>query len=75
MFDSYTGLPLQSLGPLADPPALLVGLVLLVAIFVVGRIVMAIAFRVVLIAIGVVIGLWVLGLLGFQFGVLTAVLA
>jgi hypothetical protein len=61
---------LQSLGPLAEPPALLIGLVLLAAILIVGRIVMAIAWRLLLIAIGVVVGLWVLSLLGFQTGIL-----
>jgi len=70
MVQSYADLTLQSLGPLADPPMLLVGLVLLAAILIVGRIVMAIAWRLLLVAIGVVVGLWVLGLLGFQFGIL-----
>ena len=70
MVQSYADLTLQSLGPLADPPMLLVCLVLLAAILIVGRIVMAIAWRLLLVAIGVVVGLWVLGLLGFQFGIL-----
>lgn len=60
----------QSFGPLADPPALLVGLAILFAILLVGRVLMAIAWRLVILAIGVVIGLWVVGMLGFQFGIL-----
>lgn len=61
---------LQSLGPLAEPPTILIGLVLLAAILIVGRVVMAIAWRLVLIAIAAVLVLWSLGLLGFQTGIL-----
>lgn len=64
---------LQSLGPLAEPPGLLVGLVLLAAILIVGRIFMAIAWRLLLIAIAVVVALWVLSMLGFQTGILSQV--
>lgn len=64
---------LQSLGPLAEPPGLLVGLVLLAAILIVGRIFMAIAWRVLLIAIAAVVVLWVLSMLGFQTGILSQV--
>lgn len=61
---------LQSLGPLAEPPALLVGLALLAAILLVGRVLMAIAWRLVLLALAAVVVLWVLGMLGFQTGLL-----
>jgi hypothetical protein len=60
---------LQGLGPLADPPALLVGLVIIALIVVVGRVVMAIAWRLLVIAIIVLTTLWILGILGFNFGV------
>jgi len=74
MFESvgHTALPavLQSLGPLAEPPALLVGLLVLAAILIVGRIVMAIAWRLVIIAVIAVAVLWILGILGFQTGLL-----
>ena len=60
---------LQGLGPLGQPPALLVGLVILALIVIVGRVVMAVAWRLLLIAIIVVTTLWILGILGFQVGV------
>lgn len=60
---------LQGLGPLANPPALLVGLVLLAIILLVGRVVMAVAWRLLIIAIIVLTTLWILGILGFQFGI------
>jgi hypothetical protein len=60
---------LQGLGPLADPPALLVGLVIVALIVVVGRVVMAVAWRLLVIAIIVLTTLWILGILGFNFGV------
>lgn len=59
-----------ALGPLGSPPALLVGLVVLAVILLVGRVVMAVAWRLVLIALAAVVVLWVLGLLGFQTGIL-----
>lgn len=60
----------QGLGPLASPPALLVGLVILAIILLVGRIVMALAWRLVVIAVIAVATLWILGILGFQTGIL-----
>ena len=60
---------LQGLGPLADPPALLVGLVIVALIVVVGRVVLAVAWRLLVIAIIVLTTLWILGILGFNFGV------
>ncbi|MFC7134371.1 MULTISPECIES: hypothetical protein [Salinibaculum] len=57
-------LTVLQLGELASPPALLVGLLLLALVIVVGRVVLAIAWRLVLIALVVVTLLWVLGVLG-----------
>lgn len=62
---------LQSLGPLAEPPALLVGLVALAVVLIVGRVVLAFAWRVVLLAIAVLFVLWILGIMGFQTGILS----
>lgn len=59
----------QGLGPLADPPALLVGLVVLALVILVGRAFLAIAWRLLLIAIIVLATLWILGILGFTVGV------
>ena len=59
----------QGLGPLASPPALLVGLVILAVVVLVGRVVLAVAWRLVLVGIVVVALLWLLGILGFQTGV------
>jgi hypothetical protein len=52
------------LGPLGSPPALLVGLVLLALVVLVGRVVLAVAWRLVVIALVVVAVLWILGTLG-----------
>lgn len=57
--------PLQQLGPLGSPPALLVGLAVLALVVLVGRFVLAVAWRLVLIALVVGIGIWILGILGF----------
>ena len=59
----------QGLGPFASPPGLLVGLVVLAVVLLVGRVVLALAWRLVLIAIAAVAVLWLLGMLGFQTGV------
>lgn len=56
-------------GPLGSPPALLVALVILAAIVLVGRVVLAFAWRLVLIALLVAVVLWVLAGLGFEIGV------
>ena len=61
---------LQSLGPLGGPKTLLVGVAILIAFLIVGRVLLAIAWRVVLIVIAAVVVLWILGMLGFQTGLL-----
>jgi len=60
-------LPLLQFGALGSPPALLAGLLLIALVILVGRLVMKIAWRLVIIAIIAVAVLWVLGILGFQF--------
>jgi hypothetical protein len=62
-------LVLQS-GPLGSVPAVLVGLVVLAVIVLVGRLLLNIAWRLVLIALAVAVALWVLGILGFETGFL-----
>jgi hypothetical protein len=59
-------LPLLQLGQFTSPPALLVGLVALAVVLLVGRVVMKVAWRLVVLAIIAVAVLWVLGILGFQ---------
>ncbi len=53
-------LPLQ-LGPLGSPPALLLGLLALAAVIVVGRVLLSVAWKLVVVAAVVVAGLWVVG--------------
>lgn len=59
-------LTLLQLGAFTSPPALLAGLLLIAVVILVGRLVMKVAWRLVIIAIIAVTVLWVLGLLGFQ---------
>ncbi|MBX0325718.1 hypothetical protein EGH21_22125 [Halomicroarcula sp. F13] len=59
-------LSLLQLGPLGSPPSLLVGLVLIALVLLVGRFVMKVAWRLVILAIVAVTVLWVLGILGFN---------
>jgi hypothetical protein len=56
--------------PLTSPPALLVGLVVLAVIMLVGRVLLALAWRLVVIAAIAVAVLWILGILGFETGLL-----
>ncbi len=65
---SLTALALQS-GSLTSPPALLVGVALLAIILLVGRIIMKIAWKLVIIALIALAVLWILGILGFQTGI------
>jgi hypothetical protein len=55
---------LQQLGPLGSPPAILVGLLVLAAIVFVGRVVLAVAWKIVLVALAIAGTLWLLGILG-----------
>ncbi|WP_254271869.1 hypothetical protein [Haloarcula marina] len=57
---------LLQLGALGNPPALLLGLILVALVLLVGRVVMKFAWRLVLLAIIAVTVLWVLGILGFN---------
>ena len=60
---------LQGFGPLASPPALLVWVAVLLLVLLVGRVVLAVAWRVLLLVLAVLIVLWLLSLLGFRTGV------
>jgi low affinity Fe/Cu permease len=61
-------LTVLALGPLGSPPGIVVTLVVLTLIIVVGRFLLALAWRLVLIALAVIAVLWVLGVLGFSVG-------
>lgn len=58
------------LGPFTAPPVIIGVLIVLLLILVVGRILIGLAWRLVLIALAVVIGLWILGALGTVLNVL-----
>lgn len=60
---------LQGLGPLGSPPALLVWVAIIAVVLLVGRVLLALAWRLVLLALVVLTVLWLLGFLGFEFGV------
>lgn len=60
--------PALALGPLGSPPGILVALVLLALVILVGRFMLALAWRLVVIALVVLGGLWVLAALGFSVG-------
>lgn len=57
---------LLAIGPLGSPPAVLVGLVILALIVLVGRIVLAVAWRLILVALAVLVVLWVLTAFGIS---------
>jgi len=57
---------LLQLGAIGSLPSLLIGLLLIAVVLLVGRLVMKVAWRLVIIAIIAVTVLWVLGMLGFQ---------
>jgi hypothetical protein len=60
-------LSVLQLGSLPGLPAVLAGLVAIALVLLVGRVVMKVAWRLVVIAIIVVATVWILGVLGFQF--------
>lgn len=64
---------LQALGPLGSPPAILLWLLAIAAIVLVGRFLLNVAWKLVVIASIAVATLWVLGALGYQFGILAIV--
>jgi hypothetical protein len=57
-------------GQLGSPPALAVGLAALLVVFFVARVLLALAWRLVLLALVVVLSLWLLAGLGFEVFVL-----
>jgi hypothetical protein len=61
----------MALGPLGSPPGLLLGLIALLVVLLVGRVLLSLAWKLVVIALVVVGALWLLGLVGLT-DVLTA---
>jgi len=59
-------LALLQLGGIGTVPAVLIGLILMALVLLVGRVVMKVAWRLVIIGIIAVGTLWILGLLGFS---------
>mgnify|MGYP000013985409 CR=1 FL=1 len=51
-------------GPLTSPVGLLATVIVVILIVVFGRLLLSLAWRVVIVALGVVLGLWVAGALG-----------
>jgi len=58
-------LPLLQFGALTSPPSLLLGLIAVALVLLVGRFVMKVAWRLVILGIVAVAVLWLLGILGF----------
>lgn len=58
------------LGPFTAPPVLIGMVIVLLIVFVVGRLLIGLALRLVLIALVVVIGLWLLGVIGSGFNLI-----
>lgn len=58
------------IGPFTAPPVLIGTLLVLLLVLVVGRVLIGLAWRLVLIALAVVIGLWLLGVLGTGFNLI-----
>lgn len=56
--------PVLALGPFTSPPLLIGTLLVMLLILIVGRVLIGLAWRLVLIALAVVVGLWFLGVLG-----------
>jgi hypothetical protein len=61
---STLGIVLQAAGPFTSPPVLVGTLVLLLAVLLVGRFLLGVAWKVVLVALAIVVALWALGALG-----------
>jgi len=58
------------LGPFGSPPAILVTLAAIALVLLVGKFVLKLAWKLVVIGIIVVAGLWLLGALGFSLNLL-----
>jgi hypothetical protein len=58
------------LGALSSPPGILAALVVIAIVIVIGRFVMALAWKLVWIAIAVVAALWLVGVIGAGTGIL-----
>jgi hypothetical protein len=59
---------LLQLDALSSPPGIIVTLLLIAAVIVVGRFVLALAWKLIWIVIAVVVVLWLLGIVGSGFG-------
>jgi hypothetical protein len=59
---------LFQLDALSSPPGILLALLFVAAVIVVGRFVLALAWRLIWIVIAVVVLLWLLGIVGSGFG-------
>jgi len=55
-------------GPFGSPPGILITLLLIALVLIVGRFLLALAWKLVMIALAVLVALWLLGALGFQVG-------
>lgn len=61
MTPSIAGLVSLFLGPFTAPPVLVATVLLIVLVVLVGRVLVGVAWRLVLVALAVVVGLWILG--------------
>lgn len=62
-------LTVLALGPLGSPPGIVVTLVLLALVILVGRFLLSLAWRLLLIVLAALLVLWVLAALGFSVGI------
>ena len=60
----------QALGPLGSAPSVLIGLLALAAVLLVGRFLMNVAWKLVIVALALVSVVWVLGMVGMPVGIL-----
>lgn len=57
-------MPVLLAGPLTSPPVLIGLLLVLLLAVIVGRVLLALTWRLILVALGVVVALWILGAVG-----------
>jgi len=67
---STAGATALQLGPLGTPPAILGTLLVIGLVLLVGRILLKLAWRIVVVAVVIVVALWLLGGLGFTLNLL-----
>lgn len=61
---------IQALGSLGSVPSLLLGLLALAAVLLVGRFLLNVAWKLVVVALVIVSVLWILGMVGIPLGVI-----